>query len=268
MTAASGDSAAGTAPPTAAAPLEDVVGWLDDLLETGRIPDYPTALNGLQVQATGPVRRLAAAVDASQRSIDEAARRGCNLLLVHHGLFWDGNVPVTGRRYRRLRSALTADLAVYASHLPLDVHPELGNNALLLRELAVAPEGRFGEYRGEPLGWWGRIDLRREALAARLDDVLGRRVHMMPFGPERVRTVGVITGGAGDLIGAARAAGLDAFVTGEGAHHTHFDAAEGGINVFYGGHYATETWGVRALAERVGARFSLPWEFLDLPTGL
>jgi putative NIF3 family GTP cyclohydrolase 1 type 2 len=105
-------------------------------------------------------------------------------------------------------------------------------------------------------------------LAARLDDVLGGRVLMMPYGPDRLRRVGVITGGGGSMIAAAVAAGLDGYVTGEGAHHTYFDAEEGGINAFYGGHYATETWGVKALAAHLESRFGLPWEFLDHPTGL
>jgi putative NIF3 family GTP cyclohydrolase 1 type 2 len=142
------------------------------------------------------------------------------------------------------------------------------NNAVLARELGIEVKGRFGPPKKEDAGVWGELNVKREVLAARLDDVLGRRIHMMPFGPDVVRTAGVITGGAGSMIEAAVAAGLDAFVTGEGAHHTHFDAEEGGINVFYGGHYATETWGVRALAQWLEETFGLPWEFIDLPTGL
>jgi dinuclear metal center YbgI/SA1388 family protein len=248
--------------------LDELVSYLDGYLRIAEVPDHAEALNGLQVENGGEVTRVAAAVDASERSIRAAIERGCDLLLVHHGLFWDGNLPVTGRRYRRLGRALAGGLAVYAAHLPLDVHPEVGNNAVLARELGVEVEGRFGEYRGEPLGVHGRLSIRREALAARLDELLGGRVRLLPGGAERVERVGVITGGAGSLIGAARAAGLDAFVTGEGSHHTFFDAVEEGINVYYGGHYATETWGVRALAAHLEARYGLPWEFLDQPTGL
>ena len=248
--------------------LTQIVARLDEFLRHSDITDYPGALNGLQVQNSGSVSKVAAAVDASAKTIDESIRRGCDLLLVHHGLFWDGNVAVTGRRYRRLKAALAGDLAVYASHLPLDVHDEVGNNAVLARELGIEVEGRFGPEKGTPIGVWGTMDVKREVLAARLDDVLGCRIHMMPFGPEVVRRVGVITGGAGSMIGAAVAARLDAFITGEGAHHTHFDAEEAGINVFYGGHYATETWGVRALAAWVEETFGLPWEFIDHPTGL
>jgi dinuclear metal center YbgI/SA1388 family protein len=250
------------------ADLTEVVEYLHGYLNVAEVPDSDGALNGLQVSNSGTVGRIGAAVDASERTIAEAIRRGCDLLLVHHGLFWDGNVPVTGRRYRKLRTLLAADTAVYSAHLPLDVHAEVGNNAILARELGVELEGRFGDYRGMALGWWGRLELKRETLGARLDVVLGGRVRMLGFGPEVVRPVGVITGGGGGMIGAAVAAGLDAYITGEGAHHTYFDAEESGINVYYGGHYATETWGVKALAAHLESRFDLPWEFIDLPTGL
>ncbi|HEX6309257.1 MAG TPA: Nif3-like dinuclear metal center hexameric protein [Longimicrobiales bacterium] len=250
------------------AELKEIVAYLDEYLAVGAIPDAAEALNGLQVESSGRVGRVAAAVDGSERTIREAVARGCDLLLVHHGLFWDGNRPVTGRRYRRLEPLLRHDVAVYAAHLPLDVHPEVGNNAVLARELGIELAGRFGEYEGIELGWWGHLEVKREVLAARLDDLLGRRVRMLAFGPDVVRRVGVITGGAGSMIGSAAAAGLDAYITGEGAHHTYFDAEDARLNVFYGGHYATETWGVRALARHLEERFGLPWEFLDFPTGL
>ena len=244
--------------------LSEVVGYLD----IAAVPDYGDAHNGLQVANSGSVERLAVAVDASERTVLEAVKRGCDMLLVHHGLFWSGGATVTGRQYRRLQPLLTADVAVYSAHLPLDVHPEVGNNVVLARELGIALEGRFGSYRGADLGWWGRLEVKREVLAARLDEKLGGRVRMLAFGKEVVRTVGVITGGGGSMIDAAVAAGLDAYVTGEGAHHTYFDAEEARMNVFYGGHYATETWGVRALAEHLESRFGLGWEFIDHPTGL
>ncbi|HEX6133958.1 MAG TPA: Nif3-like dinuclear metal center hexameric protein [Longimicrobiales bacterium] len=250
------------------AELATVAGYLDEYLAIGEVPDSEGALNGLQVENGGRVTRVAAAVDGSERTIRAAVERGCDLLLVHHGLFWDGNRPVTGRRYRCLEPLLRNDVAVYAAHLPLDVHGEVGNNAVLARELGIELAGRFGAYRGIELGWWGHLELKREALAARLDDLLGCRVRMLAFGPEVVRTVGVITGGAGSMIASAAAAGLDAYITGEGAHHTFFDAEDARINVYYGGHYATETWGVRALARHLEQRFGLPWEFIDLPTGL
>lgn len=248
--------------------LDELVGYLDAYLRVSEVPDSRLALNGLQVENGGEVTRVAAAVDASEEAIREAVVRGCDLLLVHHGLWWDGHRPLTGRRYRKVKRLLDADVAVYSAHIPLDVHPEVGNNVVLARELGIRVEGWFGDYEGVALGVWGELELKREALAARLDEVLGGRVKMMAGGPDVVRRVGVITGQGGSMIGSAIAAGLDAYVTGEGAHHTYFDAMEGGINVYYGGHYATEVWGVRALASHLEERFGLPWEFLDLPTGL
>ena len=245
-----------------------LVDYLNGFLRVGDVPDEGRALNGLQVENEGQATRIGVAVDAGEATIAEAARRGCDFLIVHHGLFWDGNVPVTGRRYRRLRALLESGIALYSAHIPLDVHPEVGNNAVLARALGIEPEGTFGSYKGMDLGVLGRLEIRREALAARLDDLLGVRIKLMPGGSERVARVGVITGGGGSMIADAIASGLDAYVTGEGAHHTWFDAMEGGINVYYGGHYATETWGVRALGEHLEARFDLPWEFLDFPTGL
>ncbi len=248
--------------------IRELVEYLDAYLSVDEIPDFPNALNGLQVEAPGPVRRVAAAVDATAASIRGAVEAEAELLLVHHGLFWDGNQPVTGRRYARLSALLESGIGVYASHLPLDVHPEVGNNAVLARELGVEAKGRFGSYEGTDLGVWGGLPLRREALAARLDELLGGRVKLIAGGPERLERVGVLTGGGGSFVREALDAGLDALVTGEGSHHTYFDAQEGGLNLYYGGHYATETWGVKAMARHLADRFDLEWTFLDLPTGL
>ena len=248
--------------------LKELVAYLDEYLSVDEVADFPNALNGLQVEAPGPVGRVAAAVDATAASIEAAIEAEADLLLVHHGLFWNGNQPVTGRLYRRLSALLEAGVAVYASHLPLDVHGEVGNNVVLARELGLRVEGRFGEYEGTELGVWGTLQLKRETLAARLDDLLGGPVKVVPGGPDRLERVGVLTGGGGSFVGSALEAGLDGLVTGEGTHHTYFDAEEGGLNLYYGGHYATETWGVRALAEHLADRFGLEWTFLDLPTGL
>jgi dinuclear metal center YbgI/SA1388 family protein len=248
--------------------LRELVGYLDGYLAVEEVPDFPNALNGLQVGGPGPVTKVAAAVDATAASIEAAAEVGADLLLVHHGLFWSGNRPVTGRRYRRLKALFEAGMAVYAAHLPLDVHGEVGNNVVLAGALGLEVEGRFGEYEGVPLGVWGTLPLKRETLTARLDDVLGGPVKLIPGGPDTVQRVGVLTGGGGSFVADALAAGIDALVTGEGSHHTYFDADEGGLNLYYGGHYATETWGVKALAEHLADRFGLEWTFLELPTGL
>lgn len=250
--------------------LDDVVEYLDDLLEVDEWTDYPTALNGLQVENHGEITGIVAAVDASQRTIDRVVRecdRG-TMLIVHHGLFWDGLGPITGRRFHRLQALFEHDIAVYASHLPLDGHPELGNNAVLARMLGILDPVPFTHHKGMPFGASGHLIMSRERLADRLTELLGDRVHLIPGGPETTARIGIITGGAGGEIAAAAAAGLDTFITGEGAHHTTFDALELGINVLYAGHYATETVGVKALAERVAEQFGVPWVFHDHPTGL
>lgn len=246
----------------------ELVEYLDTYLRIGDVPDSSRAWNGLQVEGTREVTRVGVAVDSGQRTLSDAVDRGCDFLIVHHGLFWDGGLPVVGRRYRRLRRLMDAGVWLYGAHIPLDVHPEVGNSVVLARALGVEVDGTFGDYDGVDIGVRGRLEIRREALAARLDELLGQSVRMLAGGVERIRTVGVITGAGGSMIGDAIAAGVDAFVTGEGAHHTWFDAMEGGINVYYGGHYATETWGVRALASHLAERFGVTHEFIDHPTGM
>lgn len=157
---------------------------------------------------------------------------------------------------------------MYSAHIPLDCHPEVGNNAVLARMLGVSLRGGFGVSEGQTIGVWGELDLGRAALVEQLESLLSYRPRLMPFGPERVARVGIITGAGGPEIRQAAAAGLDTYITGEGQHWTYFDAEELGLNVLYAGHYATETVGVKALAEHIRAKFGIPWVFLDHPTGL
>lgn len=243
---------------------------MDEYLGVQGHPDYRTALNGLQVAGPEKVTRLATAVDASQASIAAAADEGADLLLVHHGLFWGGLQPVVGRLHRRLALLFEAEMALYSCHLPLDGHSEVGNCALLARALGLSLEGRLGSYEGADLGWWGRLPAAVTAskLAERVSEAVGGPVHALPGGPDEIETVGVVTGGGGSFVKDAADLGLDAFVTGEGAHHTYFDATEFGIHVLFAGHYATETFGVRALGEHLSERFDLPCSFIDQPTGL
>ena len=246
----------------------EVASYLDAYLDTGAIRDWKNALNGLQVANSGRVHRVAGAVDGSEQTISAAIARGCDLLLVHHGLFWSGNRPVTGSRYRRLKALLENDVAVYSAHLPLDVHPDLGNNVLLARALGLEPSGTFAPHEGRDIGVTASCDLDRAQLVAQLERELGGGVRLIAGGPTRVARIGVLTGSGGSAIADAIATGLDTLVTGEGSHHTYIDAMEEGLNLIYGGHYATETWGVRALAQHVGERFELDWIFIDAPTGM
>lgn len=251
-------------------PLDEILDYLDEYLEIDEVPDADVALNGLQVENSGDITGFVTAVDASQRTIDRVVAecdRG-TLLIVHHGLFWDGNVPMTDRRYRRIRALLDHDIAVYAAHIPLDAHAEVGNNTVLARMLGILDPVPFDLYRGMPFGAAGHLIMSRDVLAARLTELLGGRVHLIPGGPETTTRVGIITGAAGGRIAAAVDAGLDTFITGEGVHHTTFDALELGINVLYAGHYATETVGVKALGEHLAEHFGLHAVFHDHPTGM
>jgi dinuclear metal center YbgI/SA1388 family protein len=248
--------------------LAELVSYLDGYLRVTEVPDAPHALNGLQVANTGTVNRVAAAVDLCEATVRMAAEQGADLLLVHHGMFWGGLQPLTGRAHRRAAGLIARNIALYSAHLPLDLHPDVGNNVVLARQLGIAVRGQFGEEYGVRIGVWGDLDVTRAALERQLAAVVGSGPRLLAFGPERVRRVGIVTGAAGSLIAQAAATGLDTFVTGEGPHHTFFDAEELNMNVFYAGHYATETAGVKALAEHLHVRFHLPWTFLDHPTGL
>lgn len=249
--------------------LNEVVSYLDSELRTAEISDYAGALNGLQLANEGEINHLVAAVDASLPVIKAAANAAAGgLLIVHHGMFWQGAQPVTGHIYRKLKAAIDAGLAVYSSHLPLDIHPEFGNNVLVAKEIGLAGQQPFLESRGNLVGIKGKWDGSRDALHERLEEILQRPVHLCPGGPERVSVVGVITGGAGSEVAKVFASGVDTFVTGEGPHWSYPLAEELGLNILYGGHYATETFGVRALAKALAERFRLPWQFVDHPTGL
>ena len=250
------------------ASLRGICADLDDFLRLGGAADDPNALNGLQLENAGGVTRIGAAVDASGYTIGQAAERGVDLLLVHHGLFWGGVQRMTGGNYRQWKRAFDAGVAVYSAHLPLDAHPEVGNNALLCRALDLGGTTPFFDFKGTMIGLRTRAACTRGELAARLEAVVGGVVRLCPGGPEQVRDVGVITGGAGAEARAVAAEGIATVITGEGPHWTYALAEELGLNILYGGHYATETFGVKALAAHLSERFGLPWEFIDHPTGL
>ncbi len=250
------------------ASLDDVVNFLDRELKTSAIADYPGAMNGLQLTNGGRIGRIVAAVDASLRVIEAAAEGGPGLLIVHHGMFWQGTQPVTGAFYRKLKIAMDAGLAIYSSHLPLDVHPEWGNNILLAQAVQLQNPEPFFDHKGLSIGVRGSWVGMRNELLGTLQTALGGPVHLCPGGPEIISKVGIITGGAGGEVAKVAACGVDSFITGEGPHWSYPLAEELGMNVFYGGHYATETSGVKVIAEVVATKFGLPWKFSAHPTGL
>lgn len=248
--------------------LDELVTYLDGELKTASIPDYPGAMNGLQLANTGQICRIVAAVDASLRVIEAAASGGPGLLIVHHGIFWQGIQPITGPYFRKLKIAIDAGLAIYSSHLPLDVHPMVGNNILLARAIGLQDAEPFLDCKGLSIGLCGSWLGSRQQLADSLTGVLGGPIHICPGGPETISRVGLITGGAGSEVAKVAAAGVDTFITGEGPHWSYPLAEELGLNLFYGGHYATETFGVKAISAAVGSQFGIPCEFLHFPTGL
>jgi dinuclear metal center YbgI/SA1388 family protein len=248
--------------------LSGLVRYADKLLRLTEIEDYPNALNGLQIENSGAVTKIGAAVDASSRSIEMAIEQGIDLLVVHHGLFWPGLQPVTGPLYRALKLAMEHNLALYSAHLPLDLHPKIGNNVLLAAALGFEKTEPFLEMKGEPIGRKVEATLRRAELIAKLEESLGGAVRCVGTGPMESKVIGIVTGGAGGEIYAAAREGVDTYITGEAPHWAAVAAEELGMNLFLGGHYATETFGVRALAAELSRQFDVPWEFLDHPTGL
>jgi dinuclear metal center YbgI/SA1388 family protein len=253
--------------------LRDIVAALDSELRTTDVPDYPGAMNGLQVANGGVVHRVAAGVDGSLATIRAAIAAGADLLLLHHGLFWGGAQPVTGLAYEKYHAMLSSGLAVYASHLPLDLHPAHGNNACLARALGLAPTAGFARFKHVEIG------LRGETNEPTADVVERVRAVVSPYGgvvrtsvptEGRQTTRWAICSGGGassDSLREAREYGIDTLIVGEGPHHTTVDAAELGLCVVYAGHYATETLCVQSIGAVVEERFGVPWSFLHLPTG-
>ena len=250
------------------AALATIVNYCDQVLRTSEIGDYDGAVNGLQVENSGTVTRIAATVDASLATVKLAIAAKADLLIVHHGLFWNPAQPWTGKKYELVQLLIENKLAVYSSHLPLDAHPKFGNNAQLCAALGLRKLKPFFASHGQTIGFKSQTRISRNELAARLERATGAKPTIRPGGKEICDCIGVVTGGAGGDLKVAASEGVDTFITGEGPHWTYALAEELDLNVFYGGHYATETFGVKALAAELSKTFKLPWEFLDHPTGL
>lgn len=254
--------------------LTDVVAHLDALLRTSEIPDYPPALNGLQLENRGEVTRVAAAVDFSLRTVEAAIAAHADLLIVHHGMFWGGNQSIVGTRYQRLAQLVQNDIAVYASHLPLDVHPTLGNNVLLARALELTPTAGFARFQTIEVGVRGECDIPTGTIVERARAISERHGGTTVVTPHartrRTRRFGICTGAgaSSETIREALLHDIDTLVVGEGPHHTGVEAAEADLTIIYAGHYATETFGVQAIAAHLERELGTPWSFLDLPTGL
>ena len=250
------------------ASLSDIVSYTDDFLRISDVGDWDDALNGLQIENSGRVTRIGAAVDVSTRALTEAQKRDIDLLIVHHGLFWPGLQPIRGALRRQLRIAFENDVALYSAHLPLDIHPKVGNNAQLVAALGLKSAQPFLEEKGKPVGLKTRASLPRIQLVHKLQKALNGPVKVFGFGPKQTRSIGVVTGAAGSEIYRVADDGIDTFITGETPHWAAVAAEELCMNLLLGGHYATEVFGVKALAAHLSKRFRIPWEFIDSPTGL
>jgi len=250
------------------APLKTIVAWCDKTLRIREIGDNDRAANGLQVENRGTVTKIAAAVDANLSTVKLAIAARADLMLVHHGLFWNARQPWTGKNYELLRLLIENNLAIYSSHLPLDAHPRFGNNALLCRALGLTRLKPFFGSRGQTISFKSQTKIGRGELAKRLERATGVRPKIIPGGSEICRNIGVITGGAGEEVQRVAEEGIDTFISGEGPHATFGMAEELSLNVLYGGHYATETFGVKALGRHIAQKFDTSYVFLDYPTGL
>jgi dinuclear metal center YbgI/SA1388 family protein len=240
---------------------DEILAFADELLDVGSFPEYGPA--GAQVLGGPEVTKVVCGVSSSRELFERAAAAGAQLVLVHHGLFWRNEPLVVDARMRgRLEALFAADITLAAYHLPLDAHPELGNNAQLARRLGVEPERPF---RGVGLG--GRVPqpVAVAELVERVRTVLEREPLVFAGGPDSVVRVAISSGGAGHDLAAAAHEGYDLFLTGEAEEPSMHTARELGIHLVAGGHYATERFGVQALAERLAERFDLEWEFVELP---
>jgi dinuclear metal center YbgI/SA1388 family protein len=252
----------------------EIADYLDHRLRTSEVPDYPGAVNGLQLASTGEIRRVAAAVDFSHAVVRAAVRRDAQLLLVHHGMFWGAPQPITGWRYEALAALIDRGIAVYSSHLPLDLHPELGNNVLLAEELELKPTSGFASFKNVVIGVSGESNVPTAKLSERARTFAaahGGHLVATPHESNRVtQRWGICTGAGADseTLHEAVQRGIDTLIVGEGPHHTAVQARNLDLVILYVGHYATETLGVRALARDVAGRFGLDFVFIEEPSGL
>jgi len=248
---------------------DELVRWLDDYLDLAAFSDDPS-LNGLQVEGASEVHKVAVAVDCSLTTMEQAAEAGADMLITHHGLFWGAPLPVTGPHRKRLAFLLERDISLYAAHLPLDAHTEVGNNWGLARLLGLDELRPFGSWRGRTIGVAGTFPtpVALRDLADLIERTLGESVLVHSGGPLEVARMGIVSGSAAGSIVEAAEAGLDTFLTGEPKHDHFYDPFERGVNALYAGHYMTETVGVKLLADKLRDDFGLATEFLLLPTGL
>ena len=246
---------------------DEIVAYLDNYLRVAEIPD--ASPNGLQVQGRDHVASIAYAVDASVQTIEAAAKGKADMLVVHHGLWWGRHEQIVGNMHARISALVRSDVSLYAAHLPLDCHPEVGNNVELARLLGLEVECGFGEFKGVEIGVIATapVPVPRTEFSEKLATAVRTTPETLPFGAARVSRVAIISGGGAMQAEAARQAGCDTLVTGETSHSAYHHARECGINLIFGGHYATETVGLKALDRHLRKHFSVTGRFVPAPTG-
>ncbi|WP_297476747.1 Nif3-like dinuclear metal center hexameric protein [Thermococcus sp.] len=247
---------------------DELVAFLDEYLQISAYPDKSS--NGLQVEGKPEVERVAFAVDTTLKTIERAAKAKADMLIVHHGMIWGGLNYITGMHYKRLRALIENGLNLYAAHLPLDAHPEVGNNVELLKLLGLKPKGPLGDYRGLSIGYWGEFERPEpiEKVAQIIAEKLDATVKTYEFGKREVKTVGAVSGAGAFALEEAWKKGIDLLITGEFGHADYLTAVDLPQSVLVAGHYKTETLGVKALMGLLKERFGLEVFFIDEPTGL
>lgn len=246
----------------------DLISYLDEFLKIREIDDY--SCNGLQIEGGNTIEKVALAVDFCIESAKGAARLGADLLMVHHGLIWEGLKNIRGETYRRIKAMMVSGTGLYAAHLPLDLHPEVGNNVELARLLKIKMCGTFAPAKGKDLGVWGEFEtpMDLDSLHNLIATALGTECSLLPFGKEHIKTIGIVSGGGTSHVKDAIEKGLDVFLTGEIGHTVYHAARENNLTIISAGHYATETLGLRALGHHIQEKFGLVVHFVDVPTGL
>jgi dinuclear metal center YbgI/SA1388 family protein len=245
-----------------------LVSFLDHELSVTSIEDY--SRNGLQVEGTDKISKVGLVVDACMEAYETAAQKGYQMIIAHHGMIWGGIPYVTKQTFAQLKSLFDHGINLYAAHLPLDLHKELGNNARIASMIGARSPKPFGRYKGTAIGFEGTLSkpVTLAALSQRLEKHLGGTNTVLPFGPGTVRRVGIVSGSASDIIDEAIRKGLDCYITGEPKHAHHHLAREAGLNVIYCGHYFSEKPGVIAVGRLIEKKFGIPCGFIDIPTNI
>jgi dinuclear metal center YbgI/SA1388 family protein len=250
--------------------LKRIIDYIDSYLNIGSFQDE--SANGLQVENSRDIKKIGLAVDACHEAIYKAGKEGCNLLIVHHGLFWGRQQLIVNNHFHRIRALIMADIALYAVHIPLDAHPEISHNRIIARLLDLDDIEPFAKYHGSYIGIKGHFKQPGscDQVAVTVEKAIGDCRGFLKFGPEIIHTVAIVAGSATDpdLFKELKSEGIDLFITGEPKHGAYHLAQEFGLNIFYGGHYQTETFGIKALGDHLHELFSIPTVFIDAPCAI